>query len=101
MEHRYETRKPLAVNVVIQDHDQTPILGQTRNISIGGMFVDTNQTKLPVNTFVNVSLFPMVDKQQKSFCASAFVIHSQDSGAGLMFIDLNGQGIKVLHHLMS
>jgi len=101
MEHRCGTRKPLVADVVIQNHDQPPILGQTRNISLGGMFVDTKHTKLPVKAFVKVTVFQIVNKQQESFCTPAFVIHSKESGAGLMFIDLNAEAAQPLQYLLS
>ena len=101
MEHRHGTRKPLVADVVIQNNDQTPIFGQTRNISLGGMFVETKHTNLPVNAFVKVKVLQVVNKQQESFCTPAFVIHSKKSGAGLMFIDLNAEAAQPLHYLLS
>ena len=89
MEHRRGMRKPLVADVVIQNNEQKPIFGQTRNISLGGMFVDTKHTKLPVNAFVKVTVFQVVNKQRESFCTPAFVIHNEKSGAGLMFINPN------------
>ena len=101
MEHRCGTRTSLVAEVVIQNRDQTPILGQTRNISLGGMFVDTKHAKLPVNTFVKVTVIQVVNKQQKSFCTPALVIHNKESGTGLMFIDLNAEAVQPLHSLLS
>ena len=101
MEHRRGTRKPVVADVVIQNNDQAPIFGQTRNISLGGMFVDTKHTKLPVNAFVKVTVLQVVNKQRESFRTPAFVIHNKKSGAGLMFINLNAEAAQPLHYLLS
>lgn len=100
MEHRYGTRRPLVAEVVLQDLDQKQIFGQTRNISLGGLFVDTRHTKLPVNAVVKVSVFQEMN-QRASFCTSAVVIHSKESGAGLMFIGLNAESMQPLRSLLS
>ncbi|MCU7843312.1 MAG: hypothetical protein KZQ93_05685 [Candidatus Thiodiazotropha sp. (ex Monitilora ramsayi)] len=61
------------------------------------MFVDIKHAKLSVNAFVEVTVFLVVNKQQESFCTPAFVIHSKESRAWLMFIDPNADAVQALH----
>ncbi|HEC16925.1 MAG TPA: PilZ domain-containing protein [Sedimenticola sp.] len=100
MEHRCAIRKPIALDVVISYQALGLVQGRTINIGVGGMFVETGCVELPVNALVKTSFFLEDDGLQRPCNTSAMVVHSQDSGAGLMFNDLDDELHEVLHRLV-
>ncbi len=101
MEHRCSSRKPLMLDVVIGYNAIGLVQGRTRDVGLGGMFVETGCVELPVNAVVQAS-FILEKNGRKAACqAKALVVHNQSLGAGLMFNDLNDDLYSTLHDILS
>jgi hypothetical protein len=86
MEHRWSTRRPYRCSVVVH-HDATHRT-QVHSGDIGpdGMFLETGDLFLPVNTLVTVSF----RLGQLDLHLSAVVVHRLARGVGLMFLETDG-----------
>jgi hypothetical protein len=101
MEHRYAERRPLALDVVLSYRALGFVQGRTRDVSIGGMFVETGCIQLPVNAVVQASLVLSPENGVTSnFSTEAMVVHSKTDGSGLMFNDLDQDFCGMLRRLM-
>lgn len=90
MDDRRHTRKAVEFAVVIHDRRLGTIEGLARNISAGGLFVETAGVTPPINTPVQVELngvraeFSGVKPAAQQRLA-AVVAHCANQGVGLMF----------------
>ena len=90
MEHRWSMRKPVAESITLKGTPLGVIEGSVRDISLGGMYVDTGKKPLPVNSTVHLA-FPVPnkseqDKREQEVCmVPAVVVRTTNEGAGLMF----------------
>lgn len=100
MEHRCGTRIPLVADVLIQNRDRKMFMGKAQNVSLGGMYVCTRESRLPVSSYVTVTAFRVTNRRQESFSSRAFVTHSSETGVGLMFIDPNSDAVHALKQIL-
>lgn len=98
MEHRCSIRKPLALDVVINYRGLGLVRGRTQDIGMGGVFVDTGCVQLPVNAMVEVAV--ILDGARRPLRVGAMVVHTRDSGVGLLFDELDSDGHHSLHQLV-
>ena len=89
MEHRCSVRKSLILEVVLNCRSLGLVRGRTRDIGMGGMFVDIGRIQLPMNALVESCILLETDGQTKPFRTEAMVVHTGRSGVGLMFSDLS------------
>jgi len=88
MEHRYTERKLLRLGVVVTCPHLGLIRGRSRDVGLGGMFVQTDCVVMPLNAPVNVSFQPDAQRPLVCFEAQGMVIHQHAGGFGLMFDEL-------------
>lgn len=102
MEHRCAVRKPLELDVVLSYRALGFVQGRTRDVSMGGAFVETGCIQLPVNAVVQASFILYPDNASTRSCSTeAMVVHGNENGSGLMFNDLDDEFSGMLKQLMS
>ena len=88
MEHRYTERKPADFGVVVSCPRVGLFRGMVRDVSLGGMMVQSNCVVIPMHAPVTVSFQPDPDDPLSCLQAQGMVIHQHGSTFGLMFDDL-------------
>lgn len=99
-DHRWSTRLPLSLEVKIFDGGEPIAQGHTQNVGIGGMFIDTNQRKLPLNSRIAVAFSVRNKGDVSHHRLPATVIWSSTEGAGLMFTDFNVDTVHTLREIL-
>ena len=82
MEHRYSKRVPVNINSLIHSRNATDIPGKIKNIGYDGVFIESTSIAFPKGSTVEVEF--TLDRGTE-FRLPAMVIHSSESGMGLMF----------------
>ena len=101
MEHRWAERKDVELDVVLNYRGLGLVQGRTRNISMGGMFVETGCIRLPVDALLETSFLLTRENDFRRSCETqAMVVHSDELGAGLMFNELDEGFCEILKQLM-
>jgi hypothetical protein len=88
MEHRYATRMPLRVHVLIYRQGLPVQAGRTRDISLEGAFVETRQFDCRKFDCLDVEFLPLGQAGCERFRVKAMVIHRGDEGVGFEFAAL-------------
>lgn len=96
MEHRFNLRKPISLDIMIDHQGLGLVSAQTLNISMGGMFIDTGRIRLPSNAVIQLSFTIESEWNNRTYSTSALVVHSGDDGVGIMFDTLNNSCNSVL-----
>jgi hypothetical protein len=100
MEHRYATRRPFTCDVVLSYRALGFVQGRTRDLSLGGVFVETGCIQLPVNAVVEASFMLEHDSgRMGSRSTRAMVVHTKEGGSGLMFNELDQEFSHLLQDL--
>lgn len=100
MEHRYDHRKLLTLDIVLNDREAGEIRGKTRNISLNGMMVDIGETPIRLNAIVDIS-FPLKCGEFSHNCmVKAFVVHQQSGCIGLMFSEIDSNVRQMMRKLI-
>ena len=96
MEHRCNTRRPVVLEALIECRGLGRVPGRIRNISLGGVFVETGRQRPAMNSIVDLC-FSVPYRGGGYRCRiSAMVVHRIEGGIGLMFEDLSPQIERVL-----
>lgn len=94
MEHRWSSRKPLSGSVVVE----CPRVGLVRatmcDVSLGGMFVETGTTTLPLNAPISVVFNLTSNKSDGDYCLPAMIVRHTSKGSGVMFLDPDAQVLR-------
>ena len=101
MEHRYTARKNVKLGVVVSLPRLGLVRGYTNDISLGGMFIETDCVAMPVNALVTVNFQPEGHSPLVCFQAKAMVVHQRAGGFGLMFDELEPTCVRALRRLLS
>ncbi len=100
MEHRWSHRRPLDGAATLSHPRYGLIRGIVRDISIGGMFVETGCVELPINTPVTVSFRLQNEGESDHYRLHAMVVRATDRGAGLMYLDSSAETIRPLRQML-
>jgi hypothetical protein len=101
MEHRHSARKPLNQRVLIEAPRSGSLTATARNISVGGMYVETHRASLRTHTQVGISFSLARGTTRYTFCPLAMVVHLHESGIGLMFLEMETDTLRVLSSVLS
>ncbi len=101
VEHRWSERKPIQMDVTLFYEPMGTILGRTRNISLEGMFVQTNGIKLPLNARLEVSFVSRSHGKEKEHHVPAYVVHDHGDGVGLMLRHSDYSDFYALRHMLT
>lgn len=97
MEHRWSQRRPVQCEVQITyPRNGQRTRGTARDISIGGIFVETGPETPPVDALVELSfsLHSDADIMHKHILGQ--VVHVSPTGVGIMFCDLGVQDVRFM-----
>lgn len=100
MEHRYTERKPVDFSVVVSCPRVGLFRGLARDVSLGGMRVQSDCVLMPLHAPVIVSFQPDPESPHKCVQAQGMVVHQQGTVFGLMFDDLEPASIEALRGLI-
>jgi hypothetical protein len=84
MEHRIHPRERVTYQVTVSYPPLGLVLGRVRDVSLGGMSIDTTPITLNLNTPVKVTIRFRENGRERLSRFSAVVVWSQDGRAGLM-----------------
>jgi hypothetical protein len=97
MENRWNARNPVRVNVVVHSGATGLITGRTRDVSVGGLYIDTGSSaNIYKNTNVRVAL-PVLGRMKT---LPAHVVRSGESGFAVAFDDAKPDTLSTLEALM-
>ncbi len=88
MEKRWSLRKSIQLDVVLHHDTAGAIKCKTHDISLEGMFIETDNRTLPVDDTVYLD-FILTDGGNKLHHIRAKVIRTTDKGMGVMFREFN------------
>ncbi len=86
MEHRLSERHRVGLDVVLKRSGQPDVTVQGINIAQDGMFVYTKRALLKKGETLDAEFSLMEGSGVMRYCQKSWVVHSNDKGAGLMFI---------------
>ena len=89
MEHRCSIRKPMELQVMLYKHGLPVQRALSRNLGLGGVLVDTGDTRWRKNEYLEVE-FIGADGGQ-GMRVPAVVVHQSENGTGLMFDQVSGE----------
>jgi hypothetical protein len=88
MEHRYATRVPRRINMLIYRQGLPVQVGRTRDISSEGAFVETGQLQGPLPDCLELEFLPGMESVER-FRLKALVVHRDLRGIGIEFAVLD------------
>lgn len=95
-ERRWGARKPIEVDVVIDNQPLSLLHGRIGNISIGGLFVETASVGLHTNAKVELVLLLQEQGGTRVYRMPALVVRVTGSGAGFMFDQYDVNAFRTL-----
>jgi hypothetical protein len=96
MEHRFGSRRTVRTAVVLHPRGAAPVLAQTREVSISGMFVETTPESFCANSVLDVELTLPGAVGLRTYRWQAMVIRTTPTGVGMMFDRLRPPAITRL-----
>lgn len=100
MEHRYSQRKLLDISAVIACPRVGLFRGRIRDLSLGGMHVESDCVVMPIHAPVTVSFQLDPENPSSSIEAKGMVIHQRGNAFGLMFDDHDSALCEALRNLL-
>jgi len=100
MEKRRSSRRLLRREVGLESSRGGAHTAHTRDMSLGGMFVETDPQNLPPNASVTVS-FTLPNGKQNVFVLEAAVVRRAPNGLGLMFLRMAPDAIRDLSEALA
>jgi hypothetical protein len=75
--------------------------GKTRNISLEGMYVETDGIDIPHQARLEVAFTTRSGTEEKEFRLPAYVVHSRDNGIGLMLQHVGYHEFDALRYMLN
>ncbi len=97
MEHRYSIRKKLAIRVLFYKHGVPVQSGQSLDLCLGGIFVETRPFQWHKNECLDIEL---VSRRGVKLRLPALVVHQREKGIGLMFDAISKEQRKQLRDIL-
>lgn len=95
-ERRWGARKPIEVDVVIDNQPVSLLHGRIGNISIGGLYVETASVGLHTNAKVELVLLLQEQGGTRVYRMPALVVRVAGNGAGFMFDQYDVNAFRTL-----
>jgi len=99
MDHRASTRQTLNLGVHVNYHGQS-YKGLTRDVCLGGLFVDVNDMPFRKGSAVDLTFRLDQSSQQKNYALRAKVVRVEQTGIGMSFADSDIMAFRALQELM-
>jgi hypothetical protein len=100
MEHRWSLRKPIQGSVTLALPPWDKIQADICDISLGGLAVKTTSGLIPVNTVATLSFSLERDGRVSHHRLSAQVAHSDQQRTGFLFMEVEGETLRVLRDML-
>lgn len=97
MEHRCSIRKSIAIRVLFYKHGLPVQSGLSRDLGLGGVFVETGAFQWQRNECLDVEF---ISNRGAKLRLPALVIHQREQGVGLMFDKLEAGQRKILREIL-
>ena len=94
MEHRCSSRRPIAVDVVVECPRIGLVRAAMRDISLGGLFIETETVILPLDAPVSVVFDLPGGERDGGYCLRAMIVRHAPAGAGLMFLEPDADAVR-------
>ncbi len=85
MENRFNQRKSISLDVMVDHQGVGLVNAQTINISMGGMYIDTGRIRLPSNSSIKIFFSLNIECNNQTHDISGIVVRSKEDGVGIMF----------------
>ncbi len=99
MEHRWYVRKEISLDVQMIQRDMPKLNAKVKNISMGGMFIQTDPVTINEKTLVDVLIYPDSIGENSGIHIKAYVIYKNKKGVGLMFHSYDHVTFEMLSRL--
>lgn len=100
-EHRWSARRDIRIDVSIHYPPIGVVHGQTRNISLEGMFVELDSAEIPQQARLEVSFRSSSTGQTTEHRVPAHVVHQGEGGIGLMLEHTGFQEFDALRYMLN
>jgi hypothetical protein len=100
MERRYQPRKALDLDVMLYDGQGQVGAFKARNLSIGGIYIETGPVDLCVGDLLDVSCSIDCCRARRHHLRG-IVVHHTDEGVGVMFRDYDFFSLGIVEALDS
>lgn len=101
VEHRWSTRKQLAMDVSLYYPPIGMINGRTRDVSLEGMFVELRGVHIPAQSRLEVSFTAGTEDRQTEHRLPAYVVHEREGGVGLMLQHVGYREFDALRYMLN
>jgi len=100
MEHRWSVRTPLSTKVTIY-HNKIPVaVCTTKDIGLGGLFINSGPLTYPVNTTLDLEFKLDSGKEFKQYRIFSSVVYSSEKGLGLTFLESNQEVTRTVRKMI-
>ena len=101
MEHRCSTRNPCGMTVTLDCPYHGPVLARAQDLSLDGIFIETGELFLPLNTRVHVAFETGGDERRTAFRLPGMIVRRARTGVGVMFLETNDATLGALDAALS
>ena len=98
--NRWSSRQPVNLDVTLHVSGQLPFTGKILNVSLGGLFVETDTARLVGDTEVYVAFTLHTDTETHHHRMPARRIRQNGNGVALLFTALDARVIRDLRRLI-
>ena len=98
-EHRWSARTLQHLDVALFNNKMSRLPVRTRNISLGGMFIETG-ISLPVNASVTLGFTLQAGERVSHHRLAAFVVRLSEDGLGLMYEHLDDETVRSMREIL-
>jgi hypothetical protein len=98
-EHRWSARRSQHLDVALFNNKMSRLPVRTRNISLGGMFVETG-ISLPVNASVTLGFTLQAGERVSHHRLMASVVRLSEDGLGLMYDHLDDETVRSMREIL-
>ena len=101
MEHRWHHRKQIMMEAQVNSGDLPMLNGKTKNMSMGGMFIQVETSDLRKGEILDVVLTLNEDGNDKRYDFRTCIVFKNEEGVGLMFRFVDSETLDMLEKLLS
>ena len=89
MDHRHSKRIDVQLSVLLYNNGVPVATGTTRNISAGGVFVDTAYRPINGSQYMSIEFVTDNDEETERYHVKGLAVYSNRDGIGLMIDDFD------------
>jgi hypothetical protein len=99
-DNRWNIRQPLTLGLTVYRDDSRLFTTNTSNISMAGMFIETDSQQLAINDDVSIAFSQDPNNPLPNYRLSMRVVRSTEHGAALVFNDYDINSIHLLREIL-